>query len=171
MIDIDIPRSRDDVGAASRTAARGSRFSRVRVISYMFAFAAGPAVAGQPSSPAAARAVVQRYYAAIDRRDFRRAYVQWGDGGRASGKTFDSFARGFASTTHTHAITGSPGRVEGAAGSLYVDVPVDVYAKLKDGHHQHFSGSYVVRRVNNVPGARAAELRWHIESAKLHLVR
>jgi len=119
----------------------------------------------------AARAVVERYYAAIERGDFRTAYAQWGSAGRASGKSFPAFARGFAATAHTRIVIGNPGLPDGGAGSLYVEVPVDVHAQLKNGRRQHFRGTYVVRRVNDVPGAPPASLRWHLDSARLRAVR
>ena len=40
-------------------------------------------------------------------------------------------------------------------------------AQLDDGRQQRFVGQYVVRRVNDVPGASADQLRWHIDSATL----
>ena len=42
-----------------------------------------------------------------------------------------------------------------------------VDAQLDDGKQQRFTGQYVVRRVNDVPGASADQLRWHIDSATL----
>jgi len=118
-----------------------------------------------------ARAVVERYYAAIERGDFRTAYAQWGNGGRASGKSYAAFARGFAATAHSRVTVGNPGLPDGAAGSLYVEVPVDIHATLKTGRRQHFRGTYVIRRVNDVPGASPAQRRWHIDSARLRAVR
>ena len=50
---------------------------------------------------------------------------------------------------------------------MFVTVPVTVIATLNNGTRQRFRGSYVLRRVNNVDGATAAQLRWHIESARL----
>ena len=59
------------------------------------------------------------------------------------------------------------GPSEGAAGSIYATIPVTVDAQLDDGKQQRFTGQYVVRRVNDVPGASADQLRWHIDSATL----
>lgn len=134
---------------------------------------AGPAVV----APATAQnrsidavAVVDRYYRALDRGDFRGAYALWGGGGAASGKSYPAFARGFAATAHTRVVTGRAGLPEGAAGSIYVEVPVEVYATLKNGRRQHFRGTYLVRRINGVDGATPAQLRWHLDSARLRAV-
>ncbi len=60
-----------------------------------------------------------------------------------------------------------PGDAEGGAGSIYLELPVRVDAILRSGAHQHFVGSYTLRRVNDVDGSTAAQRRWHIESATL----
>ena len=125
-------------------------------------------VTAQPidRSPAGARAVVLRFYAAIDRGDYRAAYRLWN-----GGKDYPAFVQGFARTAHTRVVAGAPVDEEGAAGSLSITVPVRVEATLKSGARQHFAGSYVLRRANDVPGATADQLRWSISAASLHPVR
>lgn len=122
----------------------------------------GPA----PKSMAAAAAVVQRYYSAINARDYATAWTQWGDGGRP-GQTLAAFEAGFAHTRSTHVTIGTLEPGDAGAGSIYQPVPVDVEATLDDGTLQRFRGTYVVRRVNDVDGASASQLRWHIGSAQL----
>ncbi|WP_374942793.1 hypothetical protein [Sphingomonas sp.] len=134
-------------------------------------FAAATAQPAAEKTPQAARAVVERYYAAIDRRRYATAYRLWVGSGRASGKTLRAFAGGFARTAHTHVVTGAPTDGEGAAGSVFVTIPVRVDAVLKNGTRQRFVGRYVLRRVNDVDGATAEQLRWHIASAVLRVVR
>jgi hypothetical protein len=56
---------------------------------------------------------------------------------------------------------------DGGAGSIYQPVPVTVDATLLDGTKQRYVGEYVLRRVNDVDGATADQLRWHIMSARL----
>ena len=118
-----------------------------------------------PASPRRAAAVdaVQRYYAALNAHDFGTAYIQWADEGQASGKSRQAFEQGFAHTRRTHVNIGQPGRLEGAAGSLYVTVPVTVDAVLDDGRRQHFTGKYVLRQVNGLMPMQG----WHIHSATL----
>jgi hypothetical protein len=119
------------------------------------------------ASPEAAAAVVQRYYADLGRGDFRAAYALWGNDGADSHQSFADFQRGFARTATTSAKIGKPTNGEGAAGSIYIDVPVTIRATLKDGTRQRFTGHYTLRRVNDVPGSTAAQRRWHLSSAAL----
>lgn len=118
------------------------------------------------SSPGAAADVVRHYYAAIDARDFRRAYVLWDGDGAASGRTFAAFAGGFANTAHVAVDLGAPGAIDAAAGSRYIEIPVTVRAITRDGAAQRFAGSYVLRR-SEVDGATEAQRRWRFYSAKL----
>jgi hypothetical protein len=123
----------------------------------------------RPAAEESARAAADRiraYYAAIEARDYRRAYSIWGRDGASSGKTYRQFAAGFARTAHVRARIGTLGAVEGAAGSRYVEVPVTVLAVTRSGARQRFTGRYVMRRVV-VEGATAAQRRWHIEAARL----
>jgi hypothetical protein len=111
--------------------------------------------------------VVRHYYADLDHGNFRAAYERWGNGGQDSHQSFADFKRGFAETAATSVEVGTPGNGGGAAGSTYIDVPVTVHARLKDGTRQRFAGHYTLRRVNDVPGSTQAERRWHLYSAAL----
>lgn len=122
------------------------------------------------TTPEAAAEVIRRYYAFIAARDYPRAYALWSDGGRASGQTLEEFAAGFAETASVTAEVGAPGRVEGAAGSRYVVVPVVVHARLRDGTQQRFEGTYTLRR-SVVDGATAEQRSWRIHSAEVRQVR
>ena len=126
-----------------------------------------PEPPASPDSAQAAATVVETYYALLDEGRYAEARALWGDGGTRSGKTETQFAAGFAATAETHAEVGVPGEPEGAAGSVFVDVPVTVTARLKNGTAQRFTGSYTLRRVNDVPGSTAEQRRWHIDSARL----
>ncbi|MGE7206610.1 hypothetical protein ACQKJZ_13125 [Sphingomonas sp. NPDC019816] len=125
-----------------------------------------PGCSVDPKSDAAAAAVVRRYYAAINAHDYSTAWIQWGLNGRP-GQRFADFQKGFADTRATRVTIGRMEPSEGAAGSVYATVPVTVDAQLDNGKEQRFTGQYVVRRVNDVPGASAEQRRWHIDSATL----
>jgi len=120
-----------------------------------------------PSDPADA---VRKYYAFLEARDYRHAYAMWGEGGLASKQTYDEFVEGFEHTAHTKVTVTGPVSIEGAAGSSYAEVRVRVDATTTDGTAQQFQGAYVVRRANDVPGATAAQLRWHFDAARLEPV-
>lgn len=119
-----------------------------------------------PRSMAAAVAVVQRYYSALNARDYGTAWAQWGEDGRP-GQSFDQFQSGFAGTRSTRVTIGRLEPGDAGAGSIYQTVPVTVDSQLQDGTRQRFVGDYVLRRVNDVDGATPAQLRWHIGQAKL----
>lgn len=131
---------------------------------------AAPVTAAE-TSPAAARRVVERYYAAIDRGDFRTAFRAWDGNGTASGKSYAVFRQGFAATARSRVVTRPATNGDAGMSQRWVDVPVDVYATLKNGRRQHFRGRYTLHRVVAGVGAPADRLNWHISSARLIAVR
>ena len=137
----------------------------------LLAIAASPSGASTiDRSPAGARIVVEHYYAAIERGRYRTAWLAWDRSGAASRQSLASFTRGYAATAHVRVVAGVPRDGEGAAGSVFITVPVQVAAVLKDGRRQAFAGSYVLRRVNDVSGATPAQRVWHLASASLRQV-
>ena len=137
-----------------------------------------PAVATRPptapeSNPASLgdpAAIVRDYYAAIRAHDFMRAYRMWQESGQAGGRSYAQFEAGFDSTESVDAKIGAVSREEGAAGSRFVTVPVEISSRLHNGTTQRFAGTYTLRRVE-VPGASAAQRRWHLYAANMRQVR
>ncbi|SFK35421.1 hypothetical protein [Lysobacter sp. cf310] len=129
----------------------------------------GTAVPGEPT-PQDAVAVVRDYYAAINARSYARAYALWSDGGRASGQSPQQFADGFADTTGVSVEILPPGRVDAAAGSRYLEVPVALTASQRDGSQRKYVGAYVLRRAV-VDGATPEQHAWRIGSADLREVK
>ena len=119
-----------------------------------------------PDSAQGAADVVQRYFALIGERKFREAYALWSSGGQASGQSGDGFAADLNRYRQYDAQVGAPGRVEGAAGSRYVTVPVQVYGRSADGKPFHRFGQATLRRTE-VDGATSEQRTWHIESMDL----
>jgi len=134
----------------------------------LLALAAGavPSTPASETSVAAAMQVVRDYYAAVSRHDYRAAFNLW-----HGAKSFGRFRAGYAATRRVRVTFLKPGETEGAAGSVYVELPVRVDATLRSGKQQYFVGSYTLRRVNDVDGSTAAQRHWHIESAHLKPVR
>ena len=124
---------------------------------------------GEPT-PEDAVALVRDYYDAINGGNFGRAHALWSDGGNASGQSPQQFANGFTDTTGVSVQIKAPGRVDAAAGSRYIEVPVAIDAKQRDGSVRQFVGAYVLRRVV-VDGASAEQRQWRITSADLREVR
>ncbi|MFH8348499.1 hypothetical protein [Streptomyces sp. NPDC018045] len=80
-----------------------------------------------------AASVVEDFYAAVNARDFRRA---WDLGGKHLGGSYDAFVAGFADTAHdTVRVTG----VQGDTVSVTLD------AEQRDGSVRSFAGTYTVR--------------------------
>lgn len=111
-------------------------------------------------------AVVRFYYAAINAGKLRCAYGAWANKGDASGQTFAEFADGYAHTQRVDVQTSEPGRVDAAAGSRYVTIPVTLKAVQNDGSIQRFSGHYVLRRAV-VPGATREQRQWRLYTAEI----
>lgn len=123
------------------------------------------------AEPTAADAVhvLRDYYAAIDARDYSRAYALWSGGGKASGQTPEQFANGFADTRSVSVQIGAPGTQDAGAGQRYVEVPVAVRATQADGSVRRYVGSYVLHRAV-VDGATPEQRNWRIRSADLREV-
>ena len=118
------------------------------------------------ASPAAAEAVVRAYYASINARDFATAYAQWSDDGKASGQDFGQFRDGYTNTVSVGAKVGAATAEEGAAGSRFFLVPVELQAAQKDGGTRRYRGYFVLRAVV-ADGASAEQRRWRLHSAEI----
>lgn len=122
-----------------------------------------------PAAPAAARQVVVDYYAAIDAGDYAKAYALWSDDGAASGQIFEHFSGGYANTRSVRAVVGEPTGEEGAAGSRYIQVPVELNAQQRDGGERRYRGRFTLRAVV-ADGATGEQRRWHLASAEMQRV-
>jgi hypothetical protein len=111
-----------------------------------------------PKSAEAAGQLVQHYGALIEQGRFGEAEKLWGDAVTA-GKT----SAEMKTHAENHLQIGKPTDSEGAAGSIYITVPIVLYGKESNGKSFHRSGDVILRRVNDVPGSTAAQRRWHIE--------
>lgn len=112
-----------------------------------------------PKSSEAAGQVVQSYGALTESGRFAAAEKLWNNAGAAAAAT----AR-IRPNRETHFQIGKPGNPDGAAGSIYVSVPVVIYGKRADGKSFSAKGDVVLRRVNDVPGSTSQQRRWHIQS-------
>ncbi|MEO5755563.1 MAG: DUF1176 domain-containing protein [Mesorhizobium sp.] len=92
-----------------------------------------------------ADAVVRSLYSAINRHEFARAWDYFG--GNKPAKDFDSFVKGYDGTDKVEVETGAVSD-EGAAGSIFYNVPVAIKATDKDGGEKVFAGCYTLRQVN-----------------------
>jgi hypothetical protein len=126
---------------------------------------AAPAAPAMPSATDAV-AVVRDYYAAINTRDFAAAYAHWDADGMASGQDFAHFRDGYAETESVEAVVGEAYDLEGAAGSRYIRVPVELESRQRDGSERRYRGSFALRAAV-ADGASAQQRRWHLHSAEM----
>lgn len=115
-----------------------------------------------PKSAEGAGQVVQHYGALIEQKRFAQAERLWSNVALAR-----KFAADLSNRPEVHLEIGSPGDPEGAAGSIYIEVPVILYGDLGNGEPFRRSGTVVLRRVNDVPGSTQEQRRWHIERIEL----
>ena len=126
------------------------------------AVAEDPGIRCQPPdrAPGSARGAAKQvadYYALVESGKLTEASRLRRDGALEDVAPFATLA----------AEVGAPGPVEGAAGSLYVQVPVVLYGRYVTGGAYRRAGQVTLRRVNRVPGATAAQLSWRIERIAL----
>lgn len=120
-----------------------------------------------PDSAQGAAQVVQSYYALLESGRRAEAWKLWSEGSPSRAVDAATFSRQFDRYADYHAQIGAPGAIEGAAGSLWVEVPVVVYGRLKAGGEVHQSGKATLRRVNDVPGSTAEQRSWRIQAIEL----
>jgi hypothetical protein len=119
-----------------------------------------------PTSAQGAADVMQHYYALIGQKRYAEALKLWGPASQIAPASETEFG----DKLEYHGLVGSPGEIEGAAGSLYVTVPVQVYGRLRDGRELHQLGEATLRRINDVPGSTAQQRLWHIAQIDLRTV-
>lgn len=113
-----------------------------------------------PKSSQGAGQVVQTYFALLESGKTTEADRLWSDG-----RIPADFAKRLAQYRELHANIGAPGDSEGAAGSIYIGVPVQLYGRLRNGKEFNARGSMTLRRVNDVSGSTEAQRKWHIYRA------
>lgn len=126
-----------------------------------------PKGAIDPKSAEGAGQVMQLFGGLLEQRKFADAYQLWSDRGRASGMTEAQFVAAYAKYAAIHSEVGRPGESEGAAGSIYIDVPFRLYGKTTSGGPFNMVGMVTLRRVNDVPGSTEEQRRWHISKSDL----
>lgn len=117
-----------------------------------------------------ARNVLLEWGRGLENGRFDNAWCQFADNGQASGRSRSEYAQYWKSLGRL-TVAMPTGTLEGAAGSSYYTAPTTITAELPDGTTRTFKGDVVLRRVNDVPGASADQLRWQIRSADLAEVR
>lgn len=105
--------------------------------------------------------VVQTYFALIGERKYSAAYALWSTTPKDGRTSRSTFVRSFSRYTSYRANVGAPSRIEAAAGSAYVTVPVRVDTVSRMGELRRQNLKVVLRRAN-APGAASASRMWRI---------
>jgi len=108
-----------------------------------------------------ASAVVRGYYAALVAHDLARAHAYWAQGVRPAAEPGVE-----PETTGLAVDVGAPGRMDAAAGSRYVRIPVALTRTLRDGSTARSTGMVTLRR-SVVDGATPEQRAWRITAADL----
>lgn len=111
-----------------------------------------------PKSTKAAEELVASFVELLNSGKFNDAYMLLGP----NAPPRSDFDRHFSHYSDLKVSSGAAGDQEGAAGSIYLSVPLTVSGVL-DGKRASRSASAVLRRVNDVPGSTEAQRHWHIE--------
>ncbi|WP_265519571.1 DUF1176 domain-containing protein [Nitratireductor luteus] len=122
------------------------KFARLAAITTLV-LASHPSASAEPaylddrSSP---EALVRSLYNAINRKEYARAYAYFGS---PPAETLDAYAEGYADTDNVDVETGTASE-EGAAGSIFYNLPVAISARDTDGTEKVFAGCYSLRLAN-----------------------
>lgn len=120
---------------------------------------------GRAKGPRGATDVLRNYYGLLAAERFDDASQLWTPSERAN--AMRSSEQNVEQYERYDVEIGEPGRLEGAAGSLYISIPVRIHATRKAGEEVHLSGDATLRRSNDVPGATPEQLSWRIVRIEL----
>ena len=122
-----------------------------------------------PDSAQGAAQVVQGYYGLLEEKRFEDAQALWNPRGKMGTQDSAHFAARFRGFSEIHANVGAPSEPEGAAGSLYITVPVQLYGRIAaNGKPFYALRQVALHRVNDVPGSTEEQRRWHIEAIRAY---
>lgn len=101
---------------------------------------------------------MQSFVAFLNAGDFKGAWMLLGAGAPPRAE----FEKPFTDYSHISVTAGKPGDQEGAAGSIYLSVPLTISGAMH-GKRVSRSATAILRRVNDVPGSTEAQRHWHLE--------
>jgi hypothetical protein len=126
--------------------------------------------AGQPAVPETeaqeqareqgrdAAAVLRRYYDHIEAGRYDDAWAM--RGGKTEGK--EAFSRNFLAYEQYRVTVGRATDPVTGGGWTFVEVPIQIFGRMKGGEPFGSAGSVTLRRASGAPGATAAQKNWHI---------
>lgn len=125
-----------------------------------------PSPTAEPGAAEAAQ-VVRDYFTAIGDKRYGDAWRLWQGVGQASGMSQAAFAQSFAKYAEYRATIGTPGRIDAGAGQRYIQIPVTVSGKLRDGTPVSMAGPVTLHRTGDIDGATPEQRAWRISDSGL----
>lgn len=92
-----------------------------------------------------AAALIASYYNAVNRKEYARAWSYFGEDKPAA--DLDAFANGYATTESVELVAGAAAE-DGAAGSVFFQVPVAIRATEAGGGQNLYAGCYTARLID-----------------------
>jgi hypothetical protein len=117
-----------------------------------------------PKGLQAAKQLVETYADLLVKGRYGAAHDLWAGNSLSEAQFADKWR---AYGRFKGAAVDDPESPEGAAGSIYVDVPLQLFGTTRDGQDFSLSGKITLRRVNEVPGSTEEQRRWHIHASEL----
>lgn len=115
------------------------------------------------ASAKAARELVERYFAMIDKRDYAGAYRLWGNGGKDAGGTPQEFAESFAIYSKYEPQAGTASEIHAREGMQYVLVTAKAHVENKKTRKTaDREGTVMLRRSTNPDDPVAEKRDWRI---------
>ncbi len=103
------------------------------------------------------------YYAAINEKNYERAYQYW----EANSQTLEQFRRGFSDTAIVRLLVDPAPQIEGAAGSSYANISTILVSRRSNGIERIFAGCYVMRKSNLSREDNPSQRGWRIYRASI----
>lgn len=114
-------------------------------------------------SARAARAVVERYFAAVRAKDFRAAHALWGNDGRDSGGSASDLARTVAIYSRYEPEVGKPSAIQVRDGMQYILVSAKLFVEnRRTGITANRDGNVMLRRSADANDPDPAKRDWRI---------
>lgn len=120
--------------------------------------------AGRENGAEDAAAALRRYYALIEAGDYDAAWALRWHGAADDAESKAAFAKQYSGYSQYRVQVGEASPPSGAAGSLYVEIPVQIQGRTNEGEPFASVGTVTMRRVNDVPGATAEQKSWRVYS-------
>ena len=110
----------------------------------------------------AARQVAQRYFDLLAAKDYRGAYLLWGNGGADAGGSLAAFTKAQGDLASFEGKAGTPTAIRTSGGQHYILVEAQAVARPRTGRPSHRSGVVMLRRSADPQEADADKRQWRI---------